>query len=138
MRMRRTAEDILEIGRDLIAVKKRLGHGKFLAWIDAEFGMTKMTAARFMQVAERFGKSDTVSGLEISQSALYLLVAPSTDYAVVAAAVTKGQAGEKIYWRIGKRLKAEQGRLSLSAKRFNFSAFIATMSKLKSNNDVVG
>src|SRR5690348_13421400 len=29
-----------ETGRDLITIKERLGHGHFLAWIDAEFGMT--------------------------------------------------------------------------------------------------
>ena len=38
--MARTVENIIEIGRDLALAKERLGHGNFLAWIDAEFGMS--------------------------------------------------------------------------------------------------
>tara|TARA_R110002020_G_scaffold150446_1_gene327143 strand:- start:7053 stop:7166 length:114 start_codon:yes stop_codon:yes gene_type:complete len=29
--------DIIEIGRDLIAVKAEIGHGNFLPWIEKEF-----------------------------------------------------------------------------------------------------
>ncbi len=38
--VRRAAEDIISIGQDLTQVKDQLGHGKFLNWIDREFGMT--------------------------------------------------------------------------------------------------
>lgn len=36
VRMRRTAEDIIEIGRGLIEVKSWLKHGQFLDWLNAE------------------------------------------------------------------------------------------------------
>lgn len=63
------------IGRDLIAVKERLPHGQFLPWLEAEFGMSKITAQRFMGVAETYGdKSFTVKHL--SPTALYELAAP--------------------------------------------------------------
>src|SRR5260370_27359201 len=50
-RMTRTAQDIVEIGCELIAVKDRVGHGNFLPWIEREFRMSEDTAARFMNVA---------------------------------------------------------------------------------------
>lgn len=42
---------IVEVGRDLIAVKAALGHGRFLAWIGAEFQMSEDTARQFTRVA---------------------------------------------------------------------------------------
>jgi hypothetical protein len=50
-RMTRTAQDIVEIGRELIAVKDRVGHGNFLPWIEREFRMSEDTAARFMNAS---------------------------------------------------------------------------------------
>lgn len=35
--MRRTAQDIIDIGQKLIEVKQQLGHGKFRNWLKAEF-----------------------------------------------------------------------------------------------------
>lgn len=72
LRLRRSAEDIIEIGRDLLAVKAALPHGSFLPWIEAEFGMSVRASQRFMQVAEGYaGKYATVAHLE--PSALYAL-----------------------------------------------------------------
>lgn len=72
-----TAEDIIEIGKDLIAVKARLPHGQFLPWIEAEFGMHRMTASRFMQVAEQYGDKSNIV-LHLDPTALYELAAPKT------------------------------------------------------------
>lgn len=55
LRLKRTVEDIIEIGRELTAVKAELPHGEFLPWIAAEFEMDKRTAFNFMSVHERFG-----------------------------------------------------------------------------------
>src|SRR3712207_6004399 len=55
---------ILETGRDLLAIKERIEHERFLAWIDAEFGMTSRTAQRYMSAAAVLGdKSEIVSFL---------------------------------------------------------------------------
>ncbi|KKK66329.1 hypothetical protein LCGC14_2965200 [marine sediment metagenome] len=91
-----SVEDIIEIGRELTAAKKTLGHGHFLPWIDAEFGMSDQTARNLMNVHERFGKSKRLLDLEVSQEALYLLAAPSTEPEVVDAAMEKAEAGEKV------------------------------------------
>jgi len=53
-----------------------LPHGMFLPWIGAELAMHEQSVRRFMQVAERFGKSNTV--LDLPLTALYELAAPST------------------------------------------------------------
>lgn len=113
VRLKRTAEDIIEIGRDLIAMKERLAHGQFLPWIEAEFGMTDRTARNFMAVAERFGsKSETVS--DFSPKALYLLASAPAD--VVQEVETRAAAGEIVSAAEIARLtalhKAEQKRLA--------------------------
>jgi DNA repair exonuclease SbcCD ATPase subunit len=81
-RMKRTAEDIIAIGLDLIAVKGELGHGQFLQWIKAEFGMSDRHARNFMAVATRFSnKSEIIS--DLSPTILYELAAPSTPDEVI-------------------------------------------------------
>lgn len=92
--MRRTAEAIFEIGRELIAVKERLGHGRFGDWLQAEFEMAERTAQNFMAVATRFPKSATVA--DFSPKVLYELAAPSTPDEVVEKATEKAAAGEKV------------------------------------------
>lgn len=79
-RLKRTAEDIIAIGQDLIDVKARLGHGKFQDWLKAEFEMSLWTANKFVQVSTRF-KSVKFTDLPIS--ILYELAAPSTPDVVI-------------------------------------------------------
>lgn len=73
---RRTSEAIIEIGKELIAVKKDIGHGNFGPWLEAEFGWSQPTARRFMAVAETFSQNDHVDRFETT--ALYALASPST------------------------------------------------------------
>jgi hypothetical protein len=103
-RMMRTVKDLIEIGRDLIAVKERLGHGNFLPWIDGEFRMTDKSAQRFMSVAERYGdKSDSVSNL--TATVMYELAAPSTPEEVRAEVAERAAAGESVTTAEVKELK---------------------------------
>lgn len=106
-RLKRTAEDIIEIGKDLIAVQGKLrgdnegqgyrgenqGNGQFLAWIKTEFEMSHMSAYRFMSVAEKFGdgeKFNTV--LNFSPKVLYELSTASDE---VVAKVESGEMEAK-------------------------------------------
>lgn len=95
LRMARTAQDIIEIGRDLIAVKERVGHGGFIRWIEAEFGMSDQSAANFMNVVRRFG-GEIPNGLEFKPSVLYALAAPSTPQHVVEEVVERAESGERV------------------------------------------
>lgn len=87
--MKRTAEEVIAIGQDLLAVKERLAHGQFMAWVDTEFGMNHQAAMRFMQVARRFGGHNQ-QFVDFPVSVLYELAAPSTPDDVIEQ-VTSGQ-----------------------------------------------
>ena len=52
--VKKTVEDIIEIGSDLLGVKEALEHGHFGPWLKAEFGWSERTAQNFMNVAEKF------------------------------------------------------------------------------------
>lgn len=105
-RMKRTVEDIIAIGQDLITVKEKLPHGAFLPWIDAEFGMADRTARRFMQVAETYAsKMDKMS--DLPPSVLFELAAPSTPEPVRQAVEAKAEAGESVSVAEVQRLKRE-------------------------------
>ena len=43
-RLKKTLEDLIEVGGELLAVKQALPHGQFGAWLQAEFGWTVRTA----------------------------------------------------------------------------------------------
>lgn len=104
--MKRSAQDIVEIGQRLTEVKKRLGHGRFGTWLGAEFEWSEPTAQRFMRVAQRF-KSVNLTDLSIAPSALYLLAAPSTSQTAREETISRAQAGESISYTAAKNLKQQ-------------------------------
>ena len=65
----------VETGKDLIAIKDRLGPGRFWKWLAAEFDMTHRSAERYMEAARLvMSAPDNLSGL-----------APRTIYALACA-----------------------------------------------------
>lgn len=107
--MKRTAEDIIEIGQKLTVVKQKLGHGCFLDWIEAEFEWSYPTAARFIQVANAFSKNYQID--KFAPSALYLLAAPSTPETARTEAIALAQAGEHITYTAAKTIKQKHSPL---------------------------
>lgn len=103
--MRRTAQDIIEIGLKLTEVKARLGHGSFGGWLKAEFEWSERTAQNFMRVADAF-KSATVADL-IAPKALYLLAAPSTPDAAREEALERAAAGAAVTFSDAKAITAK-------------------------------
>ena len=96
MQAKRHVEAALAIGRDLTEVKERLGHGRFSAWLGAEFAWSERTAQNMMGAYERF-KSATVADLAtIDLGALYQLAAPSTPAEVVEAAKEVAAEGVRV------------------------------------------
>ncbi len=57
----RTAQAVIETGRDLIKAKKLLGHGGFGDWLRSQVGIEPKMAQRYMQVA-RWADSRCVAG----------------------------------------------------------------------------
>jgi hypothetical protein len=108
--IKRTIEDIIAVGTELLMVKEALDHGKFGPWLRAEFGWTERTARNFMAVAERFGKTETISDLTIEPTAAYLLAAPSAPDEAREAAIERAEAGERINARVAKQILAKERR----------------------------
>lgn len=103
--MRRTAQDIVEIGRRLVSIKEKLGHGYFLKWLAVEFDGHRDTANRFMQVAKEFGNVNMSEITAIEISALYRLAAPSTPQAARDEALARAAAGESITYSAAKNIE---------------------------------
>jgi hypothetical protein len=47
----RSRASYIDTGNDLIAIKEKLGHGRFGPWLDAEFSMSARQAESFMAAA---------------------------------------------------------------------------------------
>lgn len=104
--MRRTAQDIFEIGQRLLEVKAKLGHGRFGTWLGVEFDWTERTAQQFMNVARHF-KAENFADLHLAPSALYLLAAPSTPPKVRQEAIARAELGETITYKTAKVIKQQ-------------------------------
>ena len=96
LRLKRTVEDIIEIGRELTAIKAELPHGQFLPWIAAEFEMERQTASNFMSVYEKFGDGKFPIIGNFKPTILYALSAPSTPESVIDRAIEQAEAGDKV------------------------------------------
>lgn len=93
--LRRTAQDIIDIGLKLSEVKQALGHGYFLAWLRTEFDWSESAARKFMRVSRQF-KTVNFTNLNIAPSALYLLSADSTPEAAREEVLQRASSGEVI------------------------------------------
>src|SRR5688572_11095382 len=67
---RRAAESIIAIGEELARVKAAMPHGAWLPWLEAEFGWSEDTAARFLQIARLRGQIPQIAEYPIDVSAL--------------------------------------------------------------------
>ena len=92
---RMTAASIVQIGQYLTEVKARVGHGRFLEWIEREFAWKQAAAYRFMQVYENVKVTNLVN-LQLDVSALYLIAAPSTPEPVRQDVIRRAENGEPV------------------------------------------
>ena len=104
--LRRSSQDIIDIGSYLIEVKNKLGHGNFYNWLDAEFDWSYTSAGRFMSVANRF-KSFSVGDLDIMPTALYELASSSVPEEAVTEAFELAQTGQVLDQKTAKAIKAK-------------------------------
>lgn len=113
--VKRTAQDIIKIGQKLILVKEKLGHGRFTDWIGAEFEWSYPTAARFMQVADRFGEIYQID--RFASSALYVLAAPSTPEAAVQEALALAKTGKRISYSAARAIRQKYSLPAAKSKQ---------------------
>jgi hypothetical protein len=117
-KVKRTIEDIIEVGKDLLAIREALPHGQFGPWLAAEFGWTERTARNFMAVAEHFGpKTEIISDLTIQPTAAYLLAAPSAPDEAREAAIERAEAGEQITTAVAKEILAKSRKKKARQRR---------------------
>ncbi len=108
VRVKQTVIDIIHIGKDLRAVKEALPHGRFGAWLQAEFGWSERLAQNFLNVASRFGEhANAIADLRITPTAAYLLAAPSVPDEARECAISRAEAGEPITTAVAKCIIAE-------------------------------
>ena len=95
--LKRTRENIIEIGQHLVETRDHVDRGEWLAWLDAEFGWSDQTAYRFIHVYElsRDATFHTLVELDLPLGVLYQLAAPKAEAARVEIA-ERAEAGEKI------------------------------------------
>lgn len=104
-RLKKTLEDIIEVGNDLLAVKATLPHGQFGRWLRAEFGWSERMGQNFMRVAERFGpKTEIIADLGIQPTAAYLLAAPSIPDEARELAIKRAEEGDRITTAVAKKI----------------------------------
>lgn len=111
--MRRSSQDIIDIGHKLTEVKQHLGHGSFRNWLKFEFNWSVSAATKFMQVWEQF-KCVNFTHLNITASTLYLIAAPSTPKQARVEVLERASNGENIGYAKAKKIvcqyrKTKQG-----------------------------
>lgn len=126
--MRRTAEDIIDIGLKLIEIKEILGHGKFNEWLKAEIDCGEWTARKFMEVSRKF-KSVNFTDLEIAPSALYLLASKKTPDSAVDEILNRARQKERITHSTAKAILARHADINNSQAKSNI-----TSTNLKTSN----
>jgi hypothetical protein len=103
--VRRTCKSIAEIGHHLTEAQELAGHGKWLRWLDQEFGWSEQTARNYMRVFEMVRKSTTIVDLDLPLRALYVLAAPSTPESLREEIIERAASGEKIsYEQVGQEI----------------------------------
>ena len=103
-RLRRSAQDVWEIGQKLSDVRSRLKYGQFLTWIKAEFGWSQRTAYNFINVYETFGdRFANLAKVNIATSLLYQLASPSVPEELRGQILRAAEQGETL---TAKELKA--------------------------------
>lgn len=84
----------IDNGKELLVIKKGLGHGKFGMWLEFHFGWKERTAQNYMNSAAVFGSTPQIIDF-LPLSTIYKLAAPSTPDALRQAVIEQIKRGEK-------------------------------------------
>jgi hypothetical protein len=93
-RIGKATQDLIDIGRDLLAAKKHLiDHGDFIKWVEAEVGMARRTAQAYMAIAKLADDKGAAIAL-LPPSTVHRLASKSAPPEVVSEVVAKAQSGD--------------------------------------------
>ena len=109
--VKRTAENIVSVGRHLSDAKKRLARGYWLPWLKKEFSWTDRTAENYIRVFEWYRRAEAKIEAELLQSfditAIYELSGRLTPAAVTDKAIEKAKASVHVTKAVVKDLKSK-------------------------------
>jgi hypothetical protein len=89
----KTTEGLIEVGRNLVAVKQRLNHGQFIDWVEIEVGIDKRTAQSYMAIA-RFAEAKGTTVALLPPTTAHRLAAISAPVEVVDHVLDRAINGE--------------------------------------------
>jgi hypothetical protein len=93
-RIGKATQDLIDIGRDLLAAKKHLiDHGDFIKWVEAEVGIARRTAQAYMAVAKLADDRGAAVAL-LPPTTVHRLASKSAPPEVVSEVVAKAQSGD--------------------------------------------
>ena len=95
-RIGKTTQDLIDIGRDLLAAKRHLlDHGEFIEWVETEVGIVRRTAQAYMAVAKLAEEKGAAIAL-LPPTTAHRLAAKSTPSEVVSEVVATAQSGDVV------------------------------------------
>jgi hypothetical protein len=93
-RIGKATQDLIDIGRDLVAAKKHLlDHGDFIKWVEAEVGIARRTAQAYMAIAKLADDKGEAIAL-FPPTTVHRLASKSAPPEIVSEVVAKAQSGD--------------------------------------------
>jgi hypothetical protein len=93
-RIGKATQDLIDIGRDLLAAKKCLiDHGDFVEWVEVEVGIARRTAQAYMAIAKLADDKGAAIAL-LPPTTVHRLASKSAPPEVVSEVVAKAQSGD--------------------------------------------
>jgi hypothetical protein len=93
-RIGKATQDLIDIGRDLLAAKKNLlDHGDFIKWVESEVGIVRRTAQAYMALAKLADDNGAAIAL-LPPTTAHRLAAKSVPPEIVNEVVSKALSGE--------------------------------------------
>ncbi len=92
-------QSIFDMGRELAEAQAELASysdGTFVAWVEAETGLSTSTAYNLINAYKLKLSFPNVGKLNLTLTAAYQLAAPSTSPEVVEGVLARGEAGERV------------------------------------------
>jgi len=117
--LRRTAEDIIEIGKRLIVIREHEGYEEFLKIIVNEIGLSRTSAYRFMYVAKKVEKFPKIVSSQFGTSHIYALIEANEEdlQELQDKGVFAGRSADELANMSYKELKALVKRLQKDAEK---------------------
>ncbi|SHH25139.1 hypothetical protein SAMN05444169_6542 [Bradyrhizobium erythrophlei] len=111
----KSTADMIQVGRDLLAIKDRLEHGQFTVWVEHEIGIGIRTVQMYMQMSRLAeGKNETISLLP--PSTVRMLAAKSTSPEIVEKVIARAGSGDILPESAVKEMISDDRQTKRNAK----------------------